>query len=280
MQRTFSTVAAALVLSLFGVGFSQEQPGATPTDAQSEPVVGKLVEKSAELPVPKARQFFQVSDELDDAKTEKIGYQLFLPTDESAKTEDGFPLLLFLHGIGERGNDLKKLKIYGPTKICDDPEQASKWPFILVAPQCPESHFWSAAQLRLLVEDVCENYPVDKNRIYVTGLSMGGFGTWAILGSWPELVAAAAPICGGGNPELADKMKNVPVWAFHGEKDPLVPCRMSEAMVDALKKAGNEDARLTTYPGVGHDSWVKAYADPELYKWLLSKKLKSPEASE
>ncbi len=275
MHRFFSIATVALVFSLFGLAFSQEPSEESASDVSSAAEVGTLIEKSAELPAPKNQRFFGGSDELDDVKTEKIGYQFFLPSDESAKSDAGFPLLLFLHGIGERGSDLNKLKVYGPTAICANPEKAAKWPFILVAPQCPENHFWSASQLRLLVEQVCETYPVDKNRIYVTGLSMGGFGTWAILGSWPELVAAAAPICGGGDPKLAGKMKDVPVWAFHGDKDPLVPCKMSEAMIEALKKEGNEDARLTIYPGVGHDSWTRAYADPELYKWLLSKSLKA-----
>ena len=277
MKKTFSFGTFAFLVCTVGLTFSQGVDAQTPDDSQDASVVGKLVEKSADLPVPVSRQFFGGKDELDEGKTEKIGFLFFLPSDESAKTDDGYPLLLFLHGIGERGTDLAKLKVYGPTRICSNPERASKWPFILVAPQCPDSHFWSAAQLKLLVEKVCNEYPVDKSRIYVTGLSMGGFGTWSILANWSELVAAAAPICGGGDPQSANKMANTPIWAFHGEKDPLVPCKMSETMIAALKEAGNEDVKLTIYPGVGHDSWTKAYADPELYEWFLSKKLTSSE---
>ena len=277
MKKTFSIGTFALMVCAVGLTFSLNVSAQTPDDSQSAPDVGKLVEKSAELPAPVNRQFFGGKDELDENKKETIGFQFFFPSDESAKTDDGYPLLLFLHGIGERGNDLAKLKVYGPTRICSNPENAAKWPFILVAPQCPESHFWSAAQLRLLVEQICKSYPVDKSRVYVTGLSMGGFGTWSILASWPELVAAAAPICGGGDPKSAQKMAKTPIWAFHGEKDPLVPCKMSEDMIAALKEAGNEDVKLTVYPNVGHDSWTKAYADPQLYEWFLSKKLTSSE---
>ena len=277
MKNTFSVGTFALLVCAVGFAFSLDVCAQSPDDAQNASVVGKLVEKSVDLPTPVSRQFFGGKDELDEDKTEKLGFLFFLPSDESAKTDDGYPLLLFLHGIGERGDDLAKLKVYGPTRICSNPERAAKWPFILVAPQCPESHFWSAAQLKLLVEQICNEYPVDKNRIYVTGLSMGGFGTWSILASWSELVAAAAPICGGGNPQFASKMANTPIWAFHGEKDPLVPCKMSEDMIAALKEAGNENVKLTVYPGIGHDSWTKAYADPELYKWFLSKKLTASE---
>lgn len=275
MKLTRILLAGLFLCGLAATSAAQENDA---QDAASETTVGKLLEKHAQLPAAKPGNLFKANDDLDQEKTEELGYLLFLPTDESEKTDAGFPLLLFLHGIGERGTQLEKLKIYGPTKICSDPEQAAKWPFILVAPQCPESHFWSASQLRLLVEQICESCPVDRSRIYVTGLSMGGFGTWSILSSWPELVAAAAPVCGGGDPLKAKKMAKTPVWAFHGEKDPLVPCQLSQAMIEALKAAGNEDARLTTYPGVGHDSWNNAYADPELYKWLLSKRLEEVDA--
>ncbi len=277
MKNTFSIGTFALMLCAAGLTFSLDTFAQTLDDAPTASIVGKLVEKSADLPTPLNRQFFGGKDELNEGKTERIGFLLFLPSDESARTDDGYPLLLFLHGIGERGNDLSKLKVYGPTRICSNPEKASKWPFILVAPQCPDSHFWSAAQLRLLVEQVCDAYPVDRNRIYVTGLSMGGFGTWSILASWPELVAAAAPICGGGDPKSAKKMANTPIWAFHGEKDPLVPRKLSEDMVAALKGVGNKDVKLTIYPGVGHDSWTKAYADQQLYEWFLSNRLTSSE---
>jgi len=277
MKYFFSFGLFVFVACLTGVVFSPNLSAQTPSDSSHLPVAGKLVEMSAKLPTPLNRQFLGGNDELDEQKTEDIGFQFFLPSNESAKTDAGYPLLLFLHGIGERGNDLEKLKVYGPTKICSDPEKASKWPFILVAPQCPDSHFWSAAQLRLLVEKICSDYPVDKSRIYVTGLSMGGFGTWSILASWPELVAAAAPICGGGDPKLAHKMAHTPIWVFHGEKDPLVPSKASKDMVTALENVGNKDVTLTIYPNVGHDSWTKAYADPRLYEWFLSKKLALPQ---
>ncbi len=116
-----------------------------------------------------------------------------------------------------------------------------------------------------------ERYKVDKDRVYVTGLSMGGFGTWSLAGFSPDRFAALAPICGGGDPNTVRRFAHVPVWVFHGAKDPVVPLAASEKMVEALKKAkGN--VKVTIYPEAGHDSWSEAYANSELYEWLLQQK--------
>ncbi|MBQ6828503.1 MAG: prolyl oligopeptidase family serine peptidase, partial [Thermoguttaceae bacterium] len=197
---------------------------------------------------------------------------------ESAKTDAGFPLMLMLHGSGERGDDLNKLKVYGPAMYCSKAESAKDWKFFTVAPQCPRNVGWSAPQLSVMIDKLCEKYPIDKNRVYVTGVSMGGYGTWNLLAEAPEKIAAAAPICGGGNVDAAAKMASTPIWAFHGDQDKAVPLGASQRMIDAVKAAGNEDAKLTIYPGVGHNSWLNAYAEPELYTWLLSKTKTKAEA--
>ncbi len=236
------------------------------------PKAGELVQGAVEVPLSKRERGLFGPETLDETKSQTLRYLAFQPVDESAKTDAGFPLLIFLHGIGERGDDLNRLKIYGPTAILSNPERAKNWKFFTVAPQCFADSWWSATQLSVMIDKVCEKYPIDKDRVYVTGLSMGGFGTWSLLAHCPEKIAAAAPICGGGDPNAAAKMATTPIWAFHGDKDNVVPLGMSQAMVDANKKAGNPDVKLTVYPGVGHDSWNKAYDDPALYDWLLSKR--------
>jgi predicted peptidase len=122
--------------------------------------------------------------------------------------------------------------------------------------------------LKGLVETIIEEYAVDHNRVYLTGLSMGGYGTWSLAMMYPDLFAAIAPICGGGNPDWIGLLKDVPVWAFHGDADPVVPLEQSQRMVSALQKHGG-NAKLTVYPDVGHDSWTQTYENQELYDWFL-----------
>ena len=210
---------------------------------------------------------------IDETKTEQVKYWFFMPVDESAKTEDGFPLLLFLHGAGERGDNPEAVKTHGPPKFCADPEQAKTWKFITVSPQVKSNRFWSPAQLRVLVDQICDKYPVDRSRIYVTGLSMGGFGTWGMVAHSADIVAAAAPLCGGYPLEFAEKMTKTPIWAFHGTADGAVKYEYSRNLVDKVRELGNGDVKFTTYPGAGHDVWTRTYANPKLYEWFLSKKL-------
>jgi len=201
-------------------------------------------------------------------KTVGIKYLLFLPKDYTApgKKKERWPMILFLHGAGERGDNLELVKKHGPPKIV---EQKPDFPFIVVSPQCPQDEWWPTDALIPLVGEIVAKYRVDPDRIYLTGLSMGGFGTWKLAVQYPKQWAAIAPICGGGEPFLARRMKDVPVWTFHGGKDPLVPLKASEDMVNALKKAGATDVNLTVYPEAGHDSWTEAYNNPELYDWFL-----------
>ena len=202
-------------------------------------------------------------------KTVSANYLLYLPK-EYGKEKKEWPLVLFLHGIGERGNDLQLVKRHGPPKLV---EAGKEFPFILVSPQCPDDSWWSNDVLDGLLQEVEEKYDVDKNRVYVTGLSMGGYGTWSLAMEYPHRFAAIAPVCGGGNERLVCKLKDMPIWVFHGAKDNVVPIAESQKLVDALKKCGN-DVKFTIYPEANHDAWTETYNNPKLYKWLLSHSLK------
>jgi len=200
-------------------------------------------------------------------KTVDIQYYVFLPKTYE-KNKQRWPLMLFLHGAGERGSDLKLVKKHGPPRIA---EEKGDFPFVLVVPQCPDNAWWSSEILAALLDRVISDFRIDKDRVVVTGLSMGGFGTWDLGIEYQDRFAALAPICGGGNPVKAAQMKDIPVWAFHGNKDPVVPLVRSQEMVDALTRSGG-NVRLTVYPEAGHDSWTETYANPELYEWLLAQK--------
>jgi predicted peptidase len=198
-------------------------------------------------------------------------YLLFLPQDYDASSDQRWPLILFLHGAGERGTNLWLVAKHGPPKI--DTAQTN-FPFIVVSPQCPEGKIWSNDLLLALLDEIENKYAVDTHRIYLTGLSMGGFGTWSLGLSHPEKFAAIAPMCGGGElitPLLADnaKLTTLPVWAFHGAKDPVVPVEESERMVALLKKQGVTEVKFTVYPEAQHDCWTETYANPELFEWFL-----------
>jgi predicted peptidase len=204
----------------------------------------------------------------------KANYLLYLPKEYGKETDKKWPLMLFLHGSGESGSDIEKVKMHGPPKLVAG---GKEFPFIIVSPQAPTSRIgWQVETLNTLLDDVIQKYSVDQDRVYLTGLSMGGFGTWALASANPERFAAIAPICGGGQPFMARRLKNVPAWVFHGGKDPTVPVKNSEDMVDALKSAGG-DVKLTIYPDAGHDSWTATYDNPELYTWFLAHTRNKPE---
>ncbi|NLH41425.1 MAG: prolyl oligopeptidase family serine peptidase [Planctomycetes bacterium] len=204
----------------------------------------------------------------DITKHVELKYLLHLPKEYGQDKDRKWPLMLFLHGAGERGNDVNKVKVHGPPKLI---EQGKDLPFIVVSPQCPAGSWWTEQidALTALLDDVQARYAVDTSRVYLTGLSMGGFGSWALGCRYPERFAAVAPICGGGEWFLAERLKSVPVWVFHGAKDSVVPVRESREMVDALKRAGG-DVQYTEYPEANHDSWTETYNNPKLYEWFLS----------
>jgi predicted peptidase len=208
-------------------------------------------------------------------KTVKMDYLIHLPEGYKAGSDKKWPLILFLHGSGERGTNVQKVAVHGPPKVAPTMKD---FPFIVISPQCASGENWNDDALLGLLDEVMVKFPVDENRVYLTGLSMGGFGTWSLMGTAPQRFAAAAPICGGGNPlrlrlrspEKQAALKALPVWAFHGAKDTTVQLKESEVMVEALQKLGATDVKLTVYPEAQHDSWTQTYANPEFYKWLLS----------
>jgi predicted peptidase len=206
--------------------------------------------------------------------TARLNYLLFLPKGYEPKGEKRWPLMLFLHGAGERGTDVRKVATHGPPKIV---AERPDFPFVVVSPQCLEGQTWSNDILLGLLDEIAANYAVDGTRIYLTGLSMGGYGTWSLGLANPERFAAIVPICGGGemitvllsSEEKKQAWKTLGIWAFHGGKDPVVPLEESKRMVEALKKVGVPEVKLTVYPEAGHDSWTETYKNQEIYDWLL-----------
>lgn len=217
----------------------------------------------------------RMSLEVDVQRKVAFDYLLFLPKGYDPEGEKQWPLILFLHGAGERGNDPDRVAIHGPPKIVKgNPD----FPFVVVSPQCPSRSWWDPDDVVVVLDEALKRYRVDPARVYLTGLSMGGYGTWATGLRYPDRFAAIAPICGGGaTPDVLvglyrdrSALRSLPVWAFHGAKDDRVPLEESKRMVDALKRAGNENVELTVYPEAHHDSWSKAYDDERLYEWFLS----------
>lgn len=192
-------------------------------------------------------------------------YLTFLPRDYEREPAREFPLILFLHGSGERGLDVNRVRTHGPHKFLG---KHPELPFIVIEPQCLPGEWWNPEEVLDLLDVICSKYRVDPKRIYLTGLSMGGYGTWSTIPEAAGRFAAAVPICGGGNPKDAAKLKDTPLWVFHGTKDPVVPVERSREMVRAVRRAGGK-AKLTEYPETGHESWTQAYNDPALYEWLL-----------
>lgn len=212
----------------------------------------------------------RTSDVHDDAPTpaDVLRYLVHLPDDYDADPSMLWPLVLFLHGAGERGSDLDLAAVHGPPRLAD---AGQEFPFILVTPQCGESSQWVAelSTLSGLIDEVVSVHRVDPARISVTGLSMGGFGTWSLAVRYPDRFAAIAPICGGLWMQSAAPIRHLPVWAFHGDADDVVPISATEEIIAELRSL-DADARFTRYAGVGHDSWTETYDNPELYRWLLS----------
>jgi len=217
-------------------------------------------------------------------KTIRAEYLISFPKDYDAKSKKGFPLIMFLHGVGERGNDVWRANIHGPSKYA---AQNPDFPFILVTPLCPGEDVWSNEVLTTLLDEMIKKHNVDEKRIYLTGLSMGGYGAWNLGLTHAKRFAALAPVCGGGErieillaargyagPVKINDLRSLPIWVFHGAKDTVVPLEESERMVRALKEAKCENVKLTVYPEAQHDAWTETYNNPKLYEWFLQQKRK------
>lgn len=199
----------------------------------------------------------------------EMQYGVYVPGDYDAKRK--WPLIIFLHGMGERGDDgvLQTQVGIGPA-IQKNPE---RFPCIVVMPQCPTSSVWNDRH-DIVAEAIARgltDYNIDKSRIVLTGLSMGGYGTWSYGAAHVNMFAALLPVCGGGNPDNAPRLAKVPIRVYHGGADGVVKPELSRAMVDAIKKAGG-DIAYTEYPGVGHNSWDLTYGDPQVIAWMLAQK--------
>lgn len=217
-------------------------------------------------------------------REEPFRYRVLKP--QTVEPGKKYPVILFLHGAGERGTENRLQLLYLP-ELMAKPENRKKFPCFLIAPQCrPEKQWvnvpWTETKSTLpekpsdqlqaamgMLDDVLEKYPIDRSRVYLTGLSMGGYGCWDAAARWPERFSALAPICGGGDEATAPRFAKLPVWAVHGDADTVVPVVRSRKMVAALKAAGGSPVYVEL-KGVGHNSWTPAYNDAEgLLPWLF-----------
>jgi predicted peptidase len=232
--------------------------------------VGVTASHADDAPKGKGKGFVEKTFKGDDGESK---YVVFVPHDY--KPGKASPIILFLHGAGETEGGKKMPVDVGIATHIKTVEKS--FPFFVVIPQS-KKRTWQAdspdgKRAMAMLEATEKEYGTDPKRVYLTGLSMGGFGTWSLAAKHPERWAAIAPICGGGDAKSAAKIKDVPCWCFHGDADNVVVPKRSQDMIEALKKAGGKP-KYTEYAGVGHNSWDKAYGTKELYDWLLEHKLK------
>ena len=209
-----------------------------------------------------------------------LPYRVSLP--EGYDSEKEYPLVFYLHGAGERGTDnYMHVKVNSVMQTLLNEENREAYPCIVLAPQCPEDRFWYpwlegdtnftvTEALVEFLEDAQESYSVDSRRIYITGVSMGAIGTWAMLARFPDTFAAAVPVCGAGDPAQAASYAQVPIWVFHGKRDTIVSVSYAHEMVIALKEAGSTVVKYTEYPWENHACWELAYREEELFPWMFA----------
>ncbi len=261
-----SLLLPAMWSSIGGMSFAQVDPSETDPNRLFEP-----------------RQF---SGESEGTAGELLNYRLLKPLDYDPA--EHYPLIVFLHGAGERGADNTSQLKHGMKVLCSA-EIRQEFPCYVLAPQCPTDQRWAEVDWSIrevempektsvplaltfeLIDQMIEHAAIDPSRIYLTGLSMGGYGTWDAISRRPHFFAAAVPICGGGDPRVAETLTKTPIWCFHGAADKVVVVGKSRDMVDAIKKHGGEP-KYTEYPGVGHNSWTATYKNDELYQWLFSQR--------
>lgn len=200
-------------------------------------------------------------------------YLLYLPAgyEDSEESSEPWPILFFLHGAGHRGDSLNTIKKLAPLAQVVDGKRS--FPFLVAAPQCPKDGRWrdpgTLEELMTFVREVVAKYNIDEKRVYLSGQSMGGTGTWALLHSNPDYFAAGIPICGGNKPEWGEALTDMPIWAFHGRLDEVVVPAYSIDIVNRIRESGGTQVKLTIYEDVKHQSWWRAFKEPELYEWML-----------
>jgi predicted peptidase len=231
-------------------------------------IVGRFVRDA--LPAP-GRQVVRTHVATRPGGVDRLRYLLYLPPGQA----DGElrPLLLYLHGAGERGHDPRRVARTGVARLA---AREGAFDLVVVSPQAPpgEPWFlaWKAGRLIELLDHVMARHPVDPDRVYVTGVSMGGFGAWELVTRHPDRFAAMVSVSGTGDMREAQRVGGLPIWAFQGGLDPIVPAGIVTEMVEAVRAAGNDRVRLTLYADLGHDCERTAYADPELWRWLLAQR--------
>lgn len=278
-----SIISSAMILSCLPLRAGEKKADEQTRDEKA-PDEKKVEQKKAAVQKPQADAPEPRVFTGDDGN--KLPYLLLKPAGYDPAKK--YPLVLFYHGAGERGDDNRSQWKNG-VPVFQSPENREKYPCFVVAPQCPAGKQWvdvpwgadsevqpeepsETMKLSLEILDaVRKEFPIDSDRIYVCGLSMGGFATWDVIARHPGLFAAAVPVCGGGDEKTAAKIKDLPIWAFHGGADNVVKTIRSRNMIAALKEAGGS-AKYTEYEGVGHNSWDKAFNDPELLKWMFEQK--------
>ncbi len=235
-------------------------------------VEARLVELNKPKPIPPGPYTEKVSGDWTRGVFEgTLPFRLFGSPDLDGAGK--YPLVIYLHGAGGRGEDNEKQ--LGPgARTFAKAENYEARPCFVVAPQCPKDKYWTgeiAGSVLALIDDLVSHLPIDENRIYLTGYSMGGYGTWYLAAREPTYFAAAVPIAGGGDPSDAEKIKKVPLWAFHGDQDPTVKVEESRRMVEALERARG-DVKYTEMAGEKHGIAGKVYADPAVHAWIFAQK--------
>lgn len=205
--------------------------------------------------------------QIEEVKDKSINYEylIYYPEGYKKDKQKKYPLLMYLHGRSIRGRDLEKVKSYG---VIYEIIRGLKIDFIVVAPQC-QTH-WENDKLIEVLDHAEKNYRVDKRKVYLTGMSMGGYGAWYLAGGHPDRFAAVAPVAGGGKLSDIEDLKSMPHWVFHGVQDKPVPVEESRKMVKALKKAGNKKVKYSEYKNWDHGDAIAAFAMDELYEWFLT----------
>lgn len=193
-------------------------------------------------------------------------YLVYLPKDYEGVKK--FPLVLFLHGAGERGNNLTLLKRIAVPKIFDGEVDC---PAVVISPQCRENVTWNSQPEKVyeFIQWILKKYSIDEDAFSITGISMGAFGTWQLIIDHPDLFSAAAPICGGVISPLLHNATDLPIRIYHGEKDDIVDCFYSKDAYNKLKAIGAKDVELFLFPECKHDSWTRAYEHTDLLDWLI-----------
>ena len=241
MGRRFSTVILAAILTIFL---------AAPASA-------------ADRGIPMGRSVHRLS--LHDPGADHVNYLLYIPPAYAGDSTAEWPLILFLHGSEQRGDDPALLQQMALLAFA---EKVRDFPFVAVIPQCPRNSHWEPRFVKEVLVSVERALRIDRARVYLTGFSMGGYGTWQTAAAFPGTFAAIAPICGMSDVPDVPRLAGIPIWVFHGARDVNVPVGESQKMIEALVTSG-ADARLTVYPDSAHDCWTMTYRDSRLYLWFL-----------